>query len=199
MIRTFARMSLVPLVLLMATGCMQRMVAPESPDSSMAIIEPVISGKMRVGLAFNSYSYHEKPPKIMFMNNYNRLSCADIQNTETGEVISYRGFTGATQCYYPNLSAGTYSLMDYPMKREGETYKVFFLTLHNTLRFEDKKLTFSVGRGEVKHVGTYVLNMKDTGSKLVVESIDSVKGSDAVERAKLELARTETQWELKNP
>lgn len=196
MLKVMHRLGVISLIAFVSTGCMQKMVEPTSPEASMAIIEPVVSGKMRVGLSFNTYSYHEKPPKVMFMNNYNRVACGDIKHNETGVVTEAKSFLGASQCYYPNLSPGTYTMLDYPMVQDGETYFVLFLRLHNTLKFEEEKLTFTIGPGEVKHMGTYVLNMDDSGSKLLVKSIDEIQGSDAASRAKLELSRAETSWQL---
>lgn len=95
---------------------------------------------MRVGLAFNSYSYHENPGKIILMNNQNRLICADLRNTKTEEAFPPRYFAGASQCYYQNMPAGKYIFTDYVMRGEWEGYRVFFITLYNTLRFTEKNI-----------------------------------------------------------
>lgn len=195
--RVLRRASVLSFIVLMTTGCMQKMVAPQSPQSSMAIIEPIISGKMRVGLSWNSYSYHEKPSTIILMNNQNRLACADLRNTGTGATFPPHYFSGATLCYYPNITAGQYVLMDYPMKQPHEAYRVFLITLYNTLLFDDKKITFSIGSGDVKHVGKYVINMKDTGSKLKVQSISRLDATPSIARARQELAFAKTPWRLK--
>lgn len=195
--RVLIRTSALCFMAVMISGCMQKMVVPQSPQAAMAIIEPIISGKMRVGLSWNSYSYHEKPSAIMLMNNQNRLACADLKNTKTGATFSSHYFTGATLCYYPNIEAGQYELMDYPMQQPHETYTVFLVKLHNTLMFKDKNIRFSIGRGEVKHVGKYVLNMKDTGSKLEVQSISKLDAAPSITRARQELAYAKTPWRLK--
>lgn len=195
--RLFTRAGVLAVVVLLSTGCMPRMVAPQSPQSSMAVIEPILSGSMRVGLAFNTYKYHEKSATVQFMNNYNRVVCADLKNTSTEAIFSPQPFLGATQCYYPNLQPGKYRLTDYEMRGPGEGYRVFFITLYNTLVFRDKNIEFSIGQGEVKHVGRYVIHMKDTGGKLEVQKIDKLDAAPAVQRARQELARTETPWRLK--
>lgn len=195
--RVLTRVSVLTIIVMMSTGCMPRMVAPQSPQSSMAIIEPILSGSMRVGLAFNSYKYHEKPGAVQFMNNYNRLVCANLKNTTTGEMFSPQPFLGASQCYYPNLQAGKYLFTDYEMRGDGEGYRVLLVTLYNTLVFKEKNIEFSIGRGEVKHVGRYVIHMKDTGGKLEVQKIDKLDASPSVQRARQELARAETPWRLK--
>lgn len=195
--RVLMRASVLVFVVLMSAGCMPRMVAPQSPQSSMAVIEPILSGSMRVGLAFNTYKYHEKSTTVQFMNNYNRVVCANLKNTTTDEIVSPQPFLGATQCYYPNLQPGKYRFTDYEMRGAGEGYQVFFITLYNTLVFKDKNIEFSIGPGEVKHVGKYVIYMKDTGGKLEVQKIDKLDASSSVQRAKQELAMTETPWRLK--
>lgn len=194
--RVLTRISVLAIIVLMSAGCMPRMVAPQSPQSSMAIIEPILSGSMRVGLAFNSYKYHEKPGTVQFMNNYNRLVCANLKNTTTGEMFLSQPFLGASQCYYPNLQAGKYRFTDYEMRGAGEGYQVLLVTLYNTLVFKDKNIEFSIGRGEVKHVGKYVIHMKDTGGKLEVQKIDKLNASASIQRAKQELAVAKTTWKL---
>lgn len=195
--RVLTRVSVLAIIVLMSAGCMPRMVAPQSPQSSMAIIEPILSGSMRVGLAFNSYKYHEKPGTVQFMNNYNRLVCANVKNAGTGEVFSPQWpFMGASLCYYPNLAPGKYLFTDYEMRESGEGYRVFFVNLYNTLVFKDKNIEFSIGRGEVKHVGKYVIHMKDTGGKLEVQKIDKLNASASIQRAKQELAVAKTTWKL---
>lgn len=196
MIGIFFRLCVFLLASMSLMGCMQRMVMPESADASMAIIEPIISGKMRVGLSFNSYSYHENPSVVQFGNNQNRLACADMKNVKTGEVSAPHGFAGATQCYYPNLAAGTYTMMDYPLRYPGETYTVLLAKLHNTLMFGDQQIKFSISKGEVKHVGKFVIHMRDDGSQLKVKSIEKLDASKSVDRAGQELARTKTEWRL---
>lgn len=196
MIGIFSRLCVFVLASMSLMGCMQRMVVPESADASMAIIEPIVSGKMRVGLSFNNYSYHENPSVVQFGNNQNRLACADLKNVKTGEVSAPHEFTGSTQCYYPNLAAGTYTMMDYPMKNPGETYTVLLAKLYNTLMFGDQQIKFSISKGEVKHVGKFVIHMQDDGSQLKVKSIEKLNVGKSVDRARQELARTNTEWQL---
>lgn len=182
------------------SGCATPLAPPKSPQSSMAIIQPIVSGSMRAGLAFNSYSYHEKPSNVSFMSNQNRVICPDVKNKSTGEINNanfLRTSSLTPQCYYPNLSAGTYTFNDYKFDAPGETYKVFLVTLSNTLLFRNEEMKFKIGSGEVKHLGKFVINFKDSDGNLVIDRLDKLDARESITQAKLDLGRAGSPWKLK--
>ena len=142
------------------SGCATPLAPPKSPQSSMAIIQPIVSGKMRVGLAWNTYAYHEDPSRVSFMNNQNRVICPDVKNKKTGDVFQPNVVPSSSltpQCYYPNLTAGTYTFNDYKFDGPGETYQVLLVTLSRSLLFSHDELKFEIGSGEVKYLGKFVI------------------------------------------
>lgn len=182
------------------SGCATPLPPPNSPKASMAIIQPIVSGSMRAGLAFNSYSYHEKPGNVSFMSNQNRVICPDVKNKNTGEVINSNFLQTSSltrQCYYPNLSAGTYTFNDYKFDAPGETYKVFLVTLSNTLLFRNEEMKFKIESGEVKHLGKFVINFKDSDGNLVIDRLDKLDAKESIAQAKLDLVRAGSPWKLK--
>lgn len=182
------------------SGCATPLAPPKSPQSSMAIIQPIVSGSMRAGLAFNSYSYHEKPSNVSFMSNQNRVICPDVKNKKTGDVVkasSVPTTSMTTQCYYPNLTAGTYTFNDYKFERDGETYKVLLVTLSRSLLFRHDELKFDIGNGEVKHLGKYVIYFEQSGDDLAIDRIAKLDARESIKQAKLDMEREKSPWKLK--
>ncbi len=182
------------------SGCSTPLAPPTSRDSSMAIIQPIVSGKMRVGLAWNTYAYQENPSHVVFMNNQNRVICPDVTNKKTGEIIQASGLrtTSLTpQCYYPNLTAGTYTFNDYKFDRPGETYKVMFVTLSRSLLFRHDELKFDIGSGEVKHLGKFVIYFEQSDGDLAIDRVAKLDARESIKQAKLDLEREKSPWKLK--
>lgn len=182
------------------TGCTTPLEAPKSRDSSMAIIQPIVSGKMRVGLAWNTYSYYENPGHVIFMNNQNRVICPDVTNKKTGDVFQANSVPSTSmtrQCYYPNLTAGTYTFNDYKFQGEYETYRVFFWTLSKSLLFRHDELKFDIGSGEVKHLGKYVIYFDQADGDLAINHIVKMDAKESIKQAKLDLEREKSPWKLK--
>lgn len=177
-------------------GCTTMMEAPKSSASSMAIVEPYLQGKMRVGLNFQSYVYKEKQGMVIINQGENRLICPDAINQASGQKYKPQNFTGASQCYYPNLNAGTYILDNYPLVRSNETYNVFFVQMHNTVTFGGNNIKFSIRPGEVKHVGRYVVHIKDSGKEAKVVKVESLSAAPSINKARLELTRAKSAWAL---
>jgi hypothetical protein len=183
------------------SGCaIAPLAPPKSPESSMAIIQPIVSGKMRVGLSFNTYSYYKDPSHVSFMNNQNRVICPDVKNEKTGDVFQVspvltRSLT--PQCYYPNLTAGTYTFNDYKFDRPGEMYKVVFVTLSKSLLFRHDELKFKIGSGEVKYLGKFVIYFEQSGDDLVIDHIVKLDARESIKQAKLDLERDKSPWKLK--
>lgn len=182
------------------SGCATPLPPPTSRESSMVIIQPIVSGKMRVGLAFNTYAYQENPGRVSFMNNQNRVICPDVKNKKTGDVVKASGVptTSMTrQCYYPNLTAGTYTFNDYKFEGAGETYKVFVVTLSRSLLFRHDELKFDIGNGEVRHLGKYVIYFEQSGDDLAIDRIAKLDARESIKQAKLDLEREKSPWKLK--
>lgn len=175
-------------------GCSTTIEAPQSSASSMAIVEPYIVGKMRVGLNFQSYVYSDKPGIVQFNQGSNRLICPDAINQTNGRKYKPKNFIGASQCYYPNLDAGKYVLDDYPLVRDNEMYRVLLVNLHNTVTFNGNTIKFSIRSGEVKHVGKFLVHIKDSGQKVRVLKIDTLDSAPSINKARLELARAKSAW-----
>lgn len=199
----YQKRSLMLVLIAIATllsGCATPLAPPKSPESSMAIIQPIVSGHMRVGLAFNTYSYYENPSHVVFMNNQNRVICPDVKNQETGEVVKATSILTSSltpQCYYPNLAAGTYTFNDYKFDRTGETYRVFFVTLSRSLLFRHDELKFQIGSGQVKYLGKYIIYFQQSGEDLAIDHIVKLDPKDSIKQAKLDLERDKSPWKLK--
>lgn len=182
------------------SGCATPLAPPKSRESSMAIIQPIVSGKMRVGLAWNTYSYYENPSNVSFMNNQNRVICPDVKNKKTGEVFQSNSIPSSSltpQCYYPNLTAGTYTFNDYKFDRPGETYQVLLVTLSRSLLFRNEELKFDIGNGEVKHLGKYIIHFQQADGDLAIERIVKIDAREAIKQAKIDLEREKAPWKLK--
>ena len=182
------------------TGCATPLAPPKSRESSMAIIQPIVSGKMRVGLAWNTYSYHENPSQVSFMNNQNRVICPDVKNKKTGEVFQSNSIPSSSltqQCYYPNLTAGTYTFNDYKFDRPGETYLVLLVKLSRSLLFKNDELKFDIGNSEVKHLGKYVIHFQQADGDLAIERIVKIDARESIKQAKIDLEREKAPWKLK--
>jgi hypothetical protein len=182
------------------SGCATPLAPPKSRESSMAIIQPIVSGKMRVGLSWNTYSYHENPSRVEFMNNQNRVICPDVKNKETGEVFKATSILSTSltpQCYYPNLSAGTYTFNDYKFDRPYETYRVLVVTLSRSLLFRHDELKFQIGSGEVKYLGKYVIYFEQSDGDLAIDRIVKLDPRESIKQAKLDMEREKSPWKLR--
>ena len=173
---------------------------PKSRESSMAIIQPIVSGKMRVGLVWNNYSYYEDPSHVSFMNHKNRVICPDVKNKTTGDVFQANSIPSSSltpQCYYPNLTAGTYTFNDYKFDRTNETYGVLLVTLSRSLLFSHDELKFEIGSSEVKYLGKFVIYFQQSGGDLAIDHIVKVDARESIKQAKLDLEREKSPWKLK--
>jgi hypothetical protein len=182
------------------SGCATPLASPKSRESSMAIIQPIVSGKMRVGLAWNTYSYYENPSNVSFMNNQNRVICPNVKNKKTGDVFQSNSVPSSSltpQCYYPNLTAGTYTFNDYKFDHPGETYQVLLVTLSRSLLFSHDELKFEIGSSEVKHLGKFVIYFQQSGGDLAIDHIVKIDARESIKQAKLDLEREKSAWKLK--
>lgn len=199
----YQKRSLIIVLIAIATflsGCATPLAPPMSRESSMAIIQPIVSGKMRVGLAWNTYAYQEDPSRVQFMNNQNRVICPDVKNKKTGDVFKASGVPSSSltpHCYYPNLSSGTYTFNDYKFDRPGETYGVLLVTLSRSLLFSRDELKFEIGSGEVKYLGKFVIYFQQSDSDLAIERVVKLDSRESAKQAKLDLEREKSPWKLK--
>lgn len=182
------------------TGCMTPLEQPKSSQSSMAIIQPIVSGKMRVGLSWNTYSYYPHPSRVQFMNNWDRVICPAIKNKSSGNIFNAKVLMGEnliSQCYYPNIEGGSYEFQDYKFDNPGEEYRVLVVTLYRSLLFRHHELDFSIKAGEVKDLGRYIIFMEQSGGDMAITHIQNLGKKDSIEQAKLDLKNQKSNWRVR--
>jgi hypothetical protein len=68
--------------------------------------------------------------------------------------------------------------------------------MHNTVTFGGNNIKFSIRLGEVKHVGRYVVHIKDSGQEAKVVKVESLSAAPSINKARLELTRAKSAWAL---